>query len=154
MRLRAEFPRQQGQLFIQGEKSLAHTLDKRHTPVLTPPLARLAFPACVFSCPCLPTSPHTADTPRPLLFLPNPLPHSPSLYPRASSLSVQPAVDLFRPRSPERSPSDAALASALPLSSPPHSLPSISLAIHPVSSCLLSLLCLYLTPFPKILTTP
>src|SRR5512139_101173 len=150
MRLRGEFPRQQGQLFIQGEKSLAHTLDKRHTPALTPPLACPAFPACVSSCPCLPTSPDTADIPRPLLFLPNPPPHSPSLYPRASSLSVLRAVDLFRPRSPERSPSDAAPASALPLSSPRHSVPSIPLAIRPVSSCLLSLLCLYLTPLPKI----
>src|SRR5512139_694673 len=116
MRLRGEFPWQQGQLFIQGEKSLAHTLDKRHTPALIPPLARLAFPVCVSSCPCLPTSPHTADIPRLLLFLPNPPPHSPSLHPRASSLSVLPTVDLFWLQSPERSPSDAAPASALPLS--------------------------------------
>src|SRR6266508_2601177 len=89
MLARRQLTRQQLQLLIQGEKSPTRILDIRHILVSILPSAHPAFPVSVSSSPSFPISLHTADTQLRQPRFSIPLGHSPSPYPRSSSLATQ-----------------------------------------------------------------
>src|SRR5579884_93072 len=120
---RAQRPRQQGQLLIQGGKDPTHRPGRPHShaPDAAPP--RPGSPPPASSCPAAaapPRSPGTAPA-RPPAARPRPSPARPTPSARPFAPAPAPAARPPPPRSPPASPADAGAATPSSPSAPPRS---------------------------------